>query len=87
MPAQSLKEGQRVIIDMDFEDLMIESDRRHLCQQLSYSYSANKAVAEPLHLVLSSFDGAIKERCLKQVSGEQAVCWHLTYHYIQLLRA
>jgi hypothetical protein len=66
---QSLQEGLRVVIDLDFEDYMVESDKRHLCQQLSYSYSANKAADVPLHMILASFTGATKARALGMVSG------------------
>lgn len=67
---QALAEGQRVVIDLDFEGLMSESDARHLVQQLSFAYAANKAVSNPLHLQLTSLHGPMKERATKQIAGE-----------------
>ena len=69
---QSLAEGQRVAIDLDFEGLMSEPDAKHLVQQLSFAYAANKSVATPLHLQFTSFDGAMKERATRQISGGNA---------------
>lgn len=51
-----------MVIDLDWEDKMTENDIRHLVQQLSFSYSANKQV---------------RGRGWKQVRGRGRGCCYL----------
>lgn len=52
---------------------LLAGDMRSLCQQLSYSYSANKRVAAPLHMHLLGFKGPIQELAQKLVAGRCCV--------------
>lgn len=57
---------QCVVIDMSFDDLMIE---KHLCQcvkQISRCYSANRRVTDPMQLYVTSFSGRCKELMARQ---------------------
>lgn len=53
---RALKSGQRIIIDLAFADKMTGAEVRSLCQQLSYSYSANSRAAQPAQLILTGYD-------------------------------
>jgi tRNA (guanine9-N1)-methyltransferase len=59
-PLQSLKSGQRIIVDLEFEDKMHPSELKSLCQQLSYVYSTNKRSPTPCHLILTGVQ--VRER-------------------------
>lgn len=67
---QSLEVGPRIVIDLDWEARMTENDIRHLLQQISFSYAANKAVVRPAHMMLTSYKGHIAEMAGKLISGE-----------------
>ncbi|PSC68994.1 tRNA (guanine(9)-N1)-methyltransferase [Micractinium conductrix] len=66
---KAVAEGQKVIIDLDFADLMRETEQKSICGQLAYSWHANCRAQRPLHLVLSGVQGKMKEILDKQVSG------------------
>ncbi|KAL4440738.1 hypothetical protein ABPG77_000447 [Micractinium sp. CCAP 211/92] len=66
---KALETGQKVVIDLDFADLMREPEQKSICGQLGYSWHANCAAQHPLHLVLSSVQGTMKAVLDKQVSG------------------
>lgn len=51
---QALESGQRIVIDLDFEDKMSETEVKSLCQQLGYCYGENTRAKEPAHLILTS---------------------------------
>ena len=53
---QALREGQRIVIDMDFADKMTPAEIKSLCQQLLYCYSANTRAQNPAHLILTSLE-------------------------------
>ena len=69
---QALQTGQRIVIDLDFEDCMTESELKSLCQQLIYCYSSNLNAATPCNLVLSSLQGKVAEQASDQRSVLQA---------------
>lgn len=57
---------QRIVIDMSFDNLMIE---KHLCQcvkQISRCYSANRRVSDPMQLYVTSFEGKCETIMAKQ---------------------
>lgn len=41
---QALQTGQRLIIDLDFQDFMSDSELKSLCKQVVYCWSANLKV-------------------------------------------
>ena len=42
----ALESGPKLVIDLDWEDKQTPAEMRHLAQQLSFSYAANKQVGE-----------------------------------------
>ncbi|EKX55147.1 hypothetical protein GUITHDRAFT_98931 [Guillardia theta CCMP2712] len=65
---QLRKDGQRVVIDLSFDDLMTEKEVRSLVTQLAHSYGTNRASGKPLDLYLTSVDKRTAEG-LKKISG------------------
>jgi hypothetical protein len=51
---QALQSGQKIVIDLDFADLMTDTELRSICQQLGYCWHANCAARAPAHLALTS---------------------------------
>jgi hypothetical protein len=54
MPPQALENGQRIVIDLDFEGFMTDVEVNSMVYQLTFCYAANKAAAAPCHLYLTS---------------------------------
>lgn len=67
--AQALETGQRIVIDMDFADLMREGEIRSLVQQVGFCYSANARAAVPGHLILTGVAGPVAETMRHQIMG------------------
>jgi hypothetical protein len=53
-PVQALTQGQRLVVDLDFEGLMTPAEVSSICNQLMHSYSANSRAAVPCHLHFTS---------------------------------
>ena len=51
---QALQGGQRIILDLDFHDLMTETEVKSLCHQLLHTYAANGRATNPAHIILTS---------------------------------
>ncbi|XP_065072382.1 tRNA methyltransferase 10 homolog A-like [Rhopilema esculentum] len=51
----------RVALDLSFNQLMSEKDRRKVVKQVLRSYSVNRTAAHPLQLYLTNFDDSNKE--------------------------
>jgi hypothetical protein len=51
---QGQREGQRILIDLEFADKMTHEEIKSLCKQLLYSYSANVRAQKPAQLILTS---------------------------------
>ena len=66
---QALLTGQRIIIDLEFPDLMHLGELRSMGQQVTYCYAANSKASTPAHLILSGINGKMKESLEKQVNG------------------
>lgn len=49
-----MESGQRLVVDLDFADLMLDSESKSMCKQVGYAWHANCAAAVPAHLVLTS---------------------------------
>ncbi|KAI8820266.1 guanine-N(1)--methyltransferase [Fimicolochytrium jonesii] len=50
-----------VVIDLDFEDKMIQKEIKSTAQQVIQCYSTNKSALHPVSLTLTSYKGAIKD--------------------------
>jgi len=57
----AFENGQKLVIDLEFHDLMLEKERKSLMSQLMYCYAANNRAAEPCRLVLTGLDGPMGE--------------------------
>lgn len=51
---QALAGGQRIVLDLDFADLMLDNELKSMCKQLGYCWHANCSAAAPAHMVLTS---------------------------------
>jgi hypothetical protein len=51
---QALMQGQRLVVDLDFEGLMTAAEVSSICNQLMHAYSANSRAAVPCHLHFTS---------------------------------
>lgn len=47
----------RLVVDMSFDDLMVDKDRRRCISQLGYCYSANKKAEQPTQFHIVGFGG------------------------------
>lgn len=66
---QALLTGQRIVIDLEFPDLMSEGELRSMAQQVTYCYAINTRTSIPANLILSGFHGKTKEFLEKQAEG------------------
>jgi Trm5-related predicted tRNA methylase len=53
------KKGPRIIIDCDFEKLMMEKEVKSFTQQLGYATNANKQLTQPCNLIFTGVQGQI----------------------------
>ncbi|GAA6047502.1 hypothetical protein JCM3770_005778 [Rhodotorula araucariae] len=53
--------GARIAIDMGFDELMTEKEVKSMASQLAYCYSANRAATHPFPLLITSFNGRLRE--------------------------
>lgn len=53
-PGQALESGQQVVVDLDFEGCMTDSELHSMAHQLQHCYAANNQAAAPFHLHLTS---------------------------------
>ena len=54
--------GQPISIDCSFQPVMTEKEIKSLCLQLAYCHSANRKVGKCAKLILSDFNGAVKNK-------------------------
>lgn len=66
---KALDIGQKIVIDLDFADLMTDTELRSICQQLGYCWHINCAAKHPAHLALTSLQGKMREVMGRQISG------------------
>ena len=64
---QAMQDGQGVVIDLDFDEHMTESELKSLCGQLQYSYSSNTRAAVPCHLYFTSMQVSCRLQHLSHV--------------------
>ncbi|KAH9608012.1 hypothetical protein KSS87_012511 [Heliosperma pusillum] len=60
--------GQSIIIDLEFADLMTESELHSLVQQIMYCYAVNGRCTSPCHLWLTGCEGTMDSQ-LKRIPG------------------
>uniref|UniRef100_A0A8R1HI22 tRNA (guanine(9)-N(1))-methyltransferase n=1 Tax=Caenorhabditis japonica TaxID=281687 RepID=A0A8R1HI22_CAEJA len=48
---------QRIVLDMSFDDLMIEKDQKRTVQQIGWCYTANRHMQNPFQFHVVGFDG------------------------------
>merc|ERR1712240_57330 len=67
----SLVNGLKVCVDLQFEELMNEKELNHLANQLKRVYSSNKASENPFHLHFINLkkDGKIFKLCCDKNTG------------------
>ena len=65
----AIKSGQRIVIDLEFENLMTDNELKSISQQLAYCYGANTRAPVPAHLILSGVKGKMLERLNCQMTG------------------
>lgn len=65
---KDMKTSPRVVIDLDFQELMRPNELSSLTQQVMYSYGFIKRAEKPLRLVLTSVQDEIKEK-LEKIKG------------------
>ncbi|BGO98957.1 tRNA (guanine(9)-N1)-methyltransferase [Rhodotorula toruloides] len=53
--------GARIVIDMGFDELMTEKEVKSMASQLAYCYSANRASPHPFPILVTSFNGRLRE--------------------------
>ncbi|XP_074269513.1 tRNA (guanine(9)-N1)-methyltransferase [Silene latifolia] len=60
--------GQSIVIDLEFADLMTESELHSLVQQIMYCYAVNGRSTSPCHLWLTGCEGTMDSQ-LKRIPG------------------
>ena len=75
---QAVLTGQRIIVDLGFDDLMTDIELKSLAQQLIYSYSANTKSQAPCHLIFTDFQGRSAELLSTQSVGHTQ--WLMSKH-------
>jgi tRNA (guanine9-N1)-methyltransferase len=58
---KALEFGQRIVIDLEFPELMTEGELRSMAHQVSYSYGNNIRTSTPAHLILSGVHGTMRD--------------------------
>jgi len=75
--------NQRIVIDLDFFDLMAECDVRMVIKQVNRCYAMNRKAKHPLKLYASSFVGPIKDMFTELQPG--SIHWDFLFeerHYL-----
>lgn len=65
-----MQSGQGIVIDLDFDDQMTESEIKSLCGQLQYCYSSNTHAVVPGHLYFTSLQASTSLSVLGQLSRQ-----------------
>lgn len=73
---QALSAQQKIVIDLDFPNLMTPGELKSLCQQLSYSYSTAVHGDVQLHLHLLGAGADLQAQMQQQLPGH--VHWAVT---------
>lgn len=65
---EDLKTSPRIVIDLDFQELMRPNELSSLVQQVMYSYGCIRRADKPLRLVLTSVKDEVKTK-LEKIKG------------------
>ncbi|KAL8228301.1 hypothetical protein R6Q57_015885 [Mikania cordata] len=63
--SEAKKNGQNVVLDLQFSDLMAPNEIHSLVQQIMYCYAVNGRSAVPCHLWLTGYKGEIESQLQK----------------------
>ena len=62
--------GPTVIIDCEFEHLMLEQEKKSMSQQLAYVYSINKKQVKPCNIVITGIQpDSFMDQCLTKAEA------------------
>ncbi|KAK9792487.1 hypothetical protein WJX73_006130 [Symbiochloris irregularis] len=75
---QAQTQGQQVVVDLGFDDLMTELELKSLAKQLVYCHSVNSRAAAPCHLIFTDFEGTIAAQLTAQSANHGQ--WPVTKH-------
>ena len=81
---KNVEEGQPIIIDCSFQDWLKEKELISLCRQIGYCHAANKRAAKPAKLIVTNYNGKLKEQLTKMGAenwGIQLLEKHYLDHY------
>lgn len=65
----AMERGQRIVVDLEFENLMTENELKSIAQQLAYCYGANTRASVPAHLILTGVKGKMLDCLHRQTTG------------------
>ncbi|GAA5834923.1 hypothetical protein JCM3766R1_002040 [Sporobolomyces carnicolor] len=63
---RKVEHGARVVLDVGFDELMNEKEIKSMSSQVAYCYAANRNATNPFPLLVSSFNGRLKESYSKR---------------------
>lgn len=52
-------DGQKIVIDLQFYDLMTEKEQNSLCKQLAYCHSVNRKFDKAFNYIITSATGTL----------------------------
>ncbi|GAA6059853.1 hypothetical protein JCM10212_007058 [Sporobolomyces blumeae] len=53
--------GARIVLDVGFDELMTEKEVKSMSSQIAYCYSANRSATHPFPMLVTSFNGRLKQ--------------------------
>ncbi|KAK9089907.1 hypothetical protein Scep_028989 [Stephania cephalantha] len=84
--ARAKELGQKVVVDLDFSDLMTASEIHSLAQQIMYCYAVNGRTASPAHLWLLGCKGEIGAQLQRLPGFEKWMIEKDDKSYIEVLQ-
>eukprot|EP01026_Neomeris_dumetosa_P016856 TRINITY_DN16439_c0_g1_i1.p1 TRINITY_DN16439_c0_g1~~TRINITY_DN16439_c0_g1_i1.p1 ORF type:complete len:308 (-),score=61.19 TRINITY_DN16439_c0_g1_i1:559-1482(-) len=84
---KAMLSGLKIVVDLDFEDCMSDSQRYSLCKQLQYSYSAAQRATNPVSLHFTSYKDKIKTQMTQKIEGNQN--WKMAFsekNYVEFFK-
>ncbi|XP_059624861.1 tRNA (guanine(9)-N1)-methyltransferase [Cornus florida] len=81
--SRAKQEGQNIVVDLEFSDLMTPSEINSLVQQIMYCYAVNGKSASPGHLWLTGCQGEMESQLQRLPGFEKWVIEKETQPYIE----